>query len=76
MGLTVAGGNCPQPGASASPSALREWRHAHPLAEVEGVSATTRHRWVATLRGGALLIALAAVMIVLTAAASLALSGH
>jgi hypothetical protein len=47
------------------------------LAEVEGVSATTtRHRWVATLRGGALLIALAAVMIVLTAAASLALSGH
>jgi hypothetical protein len=49
---------------------------AHPLAEVEGVSATTRHRWVATLRGGALLVALATVMIVLTAAASLALSAH
>ena len=40
------------------------------------LSATTRHRWVATLRGGALLIALAGVMIVLTAAASVALSGH
>ena len=40
------------------------------------MSVTTRHRWVATLRGGALLIALAAVMIVLTSAGSLALSGH
>jgi hypothetical protein len=46
------------------------------LAEVEGVSATTRHRWVATLRAGALLVGLATVMIVLTAAGSMALSGH
>ena len=40
------------------------------------MSVTTRHRWVATLRGGALLIALAALMLALTAIASLALLGH
>jgi hypothetical protein len=35
--------------------------------EVEGVSATTtRKRWLATLRGSALLLALAALMVTLT----------
>jgi hypothetical protein len=35
--------------------------------EVEGVSATTtRKRWLATLRGSAVLLALAAVMVTLT----------
>ncbi|MDB5113527.1 MAG: hypothetical protein JWL78_597 [Chloroflexi bacterium] len=37
------------------------------MAEVEGMSATTtRKRWLATLRGSALLLALAALMVLLT----------
>jgi hypothetical protein len=43
------------------------------MAEVEGVSARTRNHWVATVRGSALLLALAAVMFILTAVGSLVL---
>jgi hypothetical protein len=56
----VAGGFCPLPAAAENgliPS----------TAEVEGMSATTtRKRWLATLRGSALLLALAALMVLLT----------
>jgi hypothetical protein len=40
------------------------------MAEVDGVSARTRNQWVGTVCGSALLLALAALMIILTAVGS------
>jgi hypothetical protein len=58
--MSVAGGFCTLPTAA-------ENDRIPSMAEVEGMSATTtRKRWLATLRGSALLLALAALMVLLT----------